>query len=1076
LLKSIVWGVAMTEPERRCLTVFGEALECVSSQERAAYLDRACGQDSTLRARVEELLQAHQAAGFFLQGNASATFPESLAPDGVSTVPEAVREQVGAVIGPYKLLEQIGEGGFGIVFMAEQQEPLRRKVALKVLKPGMDTRQVVARFEAERQALALMDHPNIAHVFDGGETAAGRPYFVMELVKGVPITRYCDQNELSIHERLELFACVCQAVQHAHQKGIIHRDLKPSNVLVASHDGVPVVKVIDFGIAKATGQSLTDKTLFTHFAQMVGTPLYMSPEQAGMSDLDADTRSDIYSLGVVLYELLTGTTPFDHQRLREVSYDELRRIIREEEPPRPSTRVSTQAQAATTASAQRRSDPKVLSRLFRGELDWIVMKALEKDRNRRYETASAFAADVERYLRDEPVTACPPSTLYRCRKFARRHRAALATATLVILAILSSTVVSIWQAVRTKHAEERALNELEQKKREQQRAEHNFQLADHHRKLAEKNFLAALAAVERYFMIVSEDPRLKARGSEGLRRELLLTAREFYQRFINERSEDESLRAELGRAHMRLGLITELLGKKREAIALFRQAAWIVQPLVRGHVDAPAPQEDLAGCQVHLGRLYEAVGEWGNAESAYKTFRDLAERLAGRFPGQPRYQFYRAYGQANLAALYKDTNRLDKAATAYKQARRIFAQLAKHFPQDSRFPRGLGWTCHNQATLFRDTGNLKEAENSFKQALQIQQDLVRNYREVPDVESDLAQTMHNLGNLHFLQQQFKRAESFYQKALPIREKLAAWHPEVPQYQSELAGTLNGLGQVYARTNRLKDAETSLKRSCDLSEDLVRKHGEVVDYQSEWASGLASLGILHQAMKQFPKAESEYRQARDIFQKLVETQPNVPELARKQAMTEMQLGNCFLLQGKSRDALGWYAQAIQRAEPLLRMNKAEPLTRQCLRNAHWGRSEALTALGRHREALPERDRAIELDDTNEPTFRLGRIITLVRLDLGGRADAERDKLARTADAGVLYELACTYVVSAYMAHKRGEDAQCDDHEARAVQTLKRAVAKGFRDLARMQRDSRLTPLILREDYRKLLEELAGKRER
>jgi serine/threonine protein kinase/Flp pilus assembly protein TadD len=426
----------MTEPERHCLTVFGEALECASSQERAAYLDCACGQDTALRARVEELLQAHQEAGGFLQGSASGTFPESLAPDGVSTVPETVRERVGAVIGPYKLLEQIGEGGFGIVFLAEQTRPLRRKVALKILKPGMDTRQVVARFEAERQALALMDHPNIAHVFDGGETAAGRPYFVMELVKGVPITRYCDQNELSIHERLELFACVCQAVQHAHQKGIIHRDLKPSNVLVASHDGVPVVKVIDFGIAKATGQSLTDKTLFTHFAQMIGTPLYMSPEQAGMSGLDVDTRSDIYSLGVVLYELLTGTTPFDRERLRELSYDELRRIIREEEPPRPSTRVGTLGEAAPTVSANRQIDPKRLSRLCRGELDWIVMRALEKDRNRRYESASAFAADVERFLRDEPVLACPPSTWYRLKKFARRNRAALAMAAVILVATL----------------------------------------------------------------------------------------------------------------------------------------------------------------------------------------------------------------------------------------------------------------------------------------------------------------------------------------------------------------------------------------------------------------------------------------------------------------------------------------------------------------------------------------------------------------------------------------------------------------------------------------------------------------
>jgi WD40 repeat protein len=354
-------------------------------------------------------------------------------------------------------LEQIGEGGMGVVFMAEQQQPVRRKVALKVLKPGMDTRLVVARFEAERQALALMDHPNIAHVFDGGETTTGRPYFVMELVRGTPITEFCDQSQLSVRQRLELFVSACQAVQHAHQKGIIHRDLKPSNVLVTVHDTTPVVKVIDFGIAKAMGQQLTEKTLFTHFAQMVGTPLYMSPEQAGQSSLDVDTRSDIYSLSVLLYELLTGTTPFDKERLRKAAYDEIRRIIREEEPPKPSTRISTLGQAATSLSTQRQSDPKRLRQLFRGELDWIVMKALEKDRTRRYETASAFAADVQRYLHDEPVAACPPSSWYRFRKFARRRKGALTVAASIALAgilALLGLAVSYVQIDEARHQAE----------------------------------------------------------------------------------------------------------------------------------------------------------------------------------------------------------------------------------------------------------------------------------------------------------------------------------------------------------------------------------------------------------------------------------------------------------------------------------------------------------------------------------------------------------------------------------------------------------------------------------------------
>jgi serine/threonine-protein kinase len=341
-------------------SIFGEAVEIRSPAERAAYLDQACGGDSRLRAEVESLLQAKQDAGRFLSGPASAAGAGS---------DEPMNEGPGTVIGPYKLMEQIGEGGMGLVFVAEQQLPVRRKVALKVIKPGMDTRQVIARFEAERQALALMDHPNIAKVHDGGETASGRPYFVMELVKGAPITQFCDDNQLSPRERLELFLHVSEAVQHAHQKGIIHRDIKPSNVLVVSHDGKPVVKVIDFGVAKAVGQQLADKTVYTQFTQLIGTPLYMSPEQAGENGLDIDTRSDIYSLGVLLYELLTGTTPFDKEQLSQASYEEIRRIIREEEPPKPSTRISTLGQAASTVSTNRKSDPKQLSRLLRGELD-----------------------------------------------------------------------------------------------------------------------------------------------------------------------------------------------------------------------------------------------------------------------------------------------------------------------------------------------------------------------------------------------------------------------------------------------------------------------------------------------------------------------------------------------------------------------------------------------------------------------------------------------------------------------------------------------------------------------------------
>ncbi len=415
--------------------VFFAALAKVDPAERAAYLSEACGSDAELRRQVDRLLAAHPQVGSFLQ-DVGAAHPSSRGgvgqARGGATVDALVTESPGTVIGPYKLLQQIGEGGMGVVWMAEQTQPVQRKVALKVIKPGMDSRQVIARFEAERQALAIMDHVNIARVFDGGTTESGRPYFVMELVHGVPITKYCDDNHLTPRERLELFVPVCQAIQHAHQKGIIHRDIKPSNVMITLYDGKPVPKVIDFGVAKATEQKLTERTLFTQYGTMVGTLEYMSPEQAEMSALGVDTRSDVYSLGVLLYELLTGSTPLTHKRLKQAAYGEILRLIKEEEPQKPSTRLSDSGEALASISAQRHMEPAKLTKLVRGELDWIVMKCLEKDRNRRYETASAFAWDVHRYLNDEPVLACPPSAWYRLKKFARRQQLALMVAGLVL--------------------------------------------------------------------------------------------------------------------------------------------------------------------------------------------------------------------------------------------------------------------------------------------------------------------------------------------------------------------------------------------------------------------------------------------------------------------------------------------------------------------------------------------------------------------------------------------------------------------------------------------------------------------
>jgi eukaryotic-like serine/threonine-protein kinase len=433
--------------------------------ERAGYLnDAACG-DVELRARVESLLDAHEAPDSYLD---KLAVPIATV-DHVVAAPLA--ECPGTLIGPYKLLEQIGEGGMGVVYMAEQQKPVRRRVALKIIKLGMDTKQVVARFEAESQAVAMMDHPNIARVFDAGATDSGRPYFIMELVRGIPITAYCDQNKLPVHARLGLFVQVCQAVQHAHQKGIIHRDIKPSNVLITRHDDQPVVKVIDFGIAKATQARLTEKTLFTEFHQLIGTPTYMSPEQAGMSDLDIDTRSDIYSLGVLLYELLTGSPPFDIKALLKAGYSEIQRIIREVDPPRPSTRLSTMGNTLPNVATLRHIDPNRLAKLVRGDLDWIVMKALEKDRHRRYDTAGSLSADVERHLSGEAVLAAPPTVRYRTRKFILRNKGAVLAGMLVTAALLLGLVGFAWQAHQAAEQRDLAMASSDAQKAERRKSD-----------------------------------------------------------------------------------------------------------------------------------------------------------------------------------------------------------------------------------------------------------------------------------------------------------------------------------------------------------------------------------------------------------------------------------------------------------------------------------------------------------------------------------------------------------------------------------------------------------------------------
>jgi len=846
-------------------------------EAREAYLQQVCGDDTALRDRLEALLRVCEQEASFLE----------VSPHDAAAGAPAPIERPGTFIGPYKLMEQLGEGGMGVVYVAEQQVPVRRKVALKVIKPGMDTRQVIARFEAERQALAMMDHPNIAKVFDGGVTDSGRPYFVMELVRGLPITEYCDQEQLSIRERLDLFVLVCRAVQHAHQKGIIHRDLKPSNILVTLHDGVPVPKVIDFGVAKATGQSLTEKTVYTAFTQLVGTPLYMSPEQVEFSSLDIDTRSDIYSLGVLLYELLTGTTPFDPEALRRAAFDEMRRIIREDEPPTPSMRLNTLGQTLTTTSMKRSSDPRRLNRSVRGELDWIAMKALEKDRNRRYETANDFAADVTRYLTDQPVEACPPSASYRLKKFARRNRGAITTATVLAVALGLGTAFSAWQAILARRAERDAVAAWAQKSKEEQKT-----------KQSEADTQTFSDFLVNDMLAVARPEGVQGGLGVGVTVAQALEAAEttLEKRFAGRPLAEATARDAIGKTWRNLAKYQQAERHLRRAVELRERKLGPDDPATLNSRNS-------------LGVLLSQAGRYAEAIALLEeTLKKRQAKLGLDHPDT-------FHSMNNLAMAYAGAGQIDRALPL--QEATLKTQQVKLGPDHPDTLQSM----NNLAKAFLDSGKLDQALPLLKQTLE-----KRKAKFGPD-HPDTLESVNNLAVLY-------RAAGKSDQALPLLEEtLEKAKAKLDPDHSNTLTSMNNLARAYQAAGKFDQAlklfELTLeKRKAKLGPD----NPDTLRNMNNLAIAYKEAGKLDQAL---PLREQTFQKRKA---KLGPDHPDTLESMNNLAMA-------FLDSGKPDIALPLLEELLEKANANLAPH--DPHTLICMDNLARSYKEA----GKLDQALP-----------------------------------------------------------------------------------------------------------------------------
>jgi serine/threonine protein kinase/tetratricopeptide (TPR) repeat protein len=1037
--------------------------------ERAAVLERECGGDAELRRRVEALLQAH---------------------DGCGELPAAEHEPTGAYVagvasdqvfaGRYKLRQKLGEGGMGVVFVADQTEPVRRRVALKIIRAGLETQRLLARFEQERQALALMDHPNIAKVFDAGMDQAQRPYFAMELVKGLPLTRYCDEARLSPRQRLKLFIPVCQAVQHAHQKGIIHRDLKPSNILVGMYDGRPVPKVIDFGVAKATGPRLTDQSVYTEVGTIIGTLEYMAPEQAELNNLDIDTRSDVYALGVILYELLTGDVPFSRKELERTGLAEMLRVIKEAEPTRPSTKLSHSGTLPSIA-AHRQMEPHKLTALVRGELDWIVMKALEKDRGRRYESANSFAMDVQRYLAGEPVQAAPASAMYRLRKLVRRHRGPVVAAVLVLLTLLGGIAGTTWglvraeqqrqladakaqEAVDERDAKATALRAEQQARADETRAR---KLAEAKEREAAGERDAKATALKAEQQAREGETRARQRAFAALRsmtadvverkfaQATVLTAddRAFlrgviaqYDAFAAIQADDADSRALRAEGRLRVGSMRHRLGELKEAEQDLGQALGLFKQLAADFPSRPEFRHGLALSHFNRGPLLRATGRPREGEQDYDQAVRLFKELVGEAPSNPEFRDELARTHNNRAMLRSATGRPKEAEKDHDEALSIQKQLAADFPARPEFREELALSHSNRGVLLWEAGRPDEAERDFDQALRIRKQLAAEFPGRPQHRQDLAMSYNNRGNLLRARGRPEEAVKYYDQTLSLRRQLVADYPTRPEFRKDLGRSHYNRADLLRAVGRPTEAAKDYDQALSLFKQLAADFPSRPEFRQELAQTLNGRGGLLAATGRPREAGIEFDKALSLYRQLAADFPNQPDVRNYLAGICVNRARLHQQQGDWAAAKRLLLESRPHHLAALKAKPGHPLYRQFYRSH-------LRLLTEVHAGLLERDDAVSTAKTWQ--------------DLGGNAAANA------------YDAACALsrCVAIVAQHNELDDRQRKEaaqfYGDAAVKLLRVAVNKGYKNVVPMMRSTDLDPLRPREDFGKLVAELEGK---